>query len=112
MFSNSYGFPLMYLGLKFSYLVASIRFLEKNIHHIIMTIIHSLVVFSYYIYKHVRPYQFEPLKKYLKHVEEDCRDNGKTSNMGEYDECNLETQLLLVDRINLNSVKEWCTCGC
>ena len=106
MFSNSYGFPLMYLGLKFSYLVASIRFLEKNIHHIIMTIIHS------YIYKHVRPYQFEPLKKYLKHVEEDCRDNGKTSNMGEYDECNLETQLLLVDRINLNSVKEWCTCGC
>ena len=80
-----------------------------------MTIIHSFyilhtVVFSYYyIYIQI---SLNPLKKYLKHVEEDCRDNGKTSNMGEYDECNLETQLLLVDRINLNSVKEWCTCGC
>ena len=73
-----------------------------------MTIIHSFyilhtVVFSYYyIYIQIS----------LKHVEEDCRDNGKTSSMGEYDECNLEIQLLLVDRINLNSVKEWCTCGC
>ena len=59
----------------------------------------------------VRPYQFKPLKKCLEQVEEDYRDMGETSNTGQYNECYLETQLLLADRINLNSVKEWCTCG-
>ena len=59
----------------------------------------------------VRPYQFEYLKKCSGHVEEDCRDKGETSNTGEYNECNLETLLLLADRMNLNSVKEWCTFG-
>ena len=58
----------------------------------------------------VRPYQFKPLKKCSGHVE-DCGDKGETSNTGEYNECNLENQLLLADRMNLNSVKEWCTCG-
>ena len=59
----------------------------------------------------VRPYQFEPLKKCSGHVEEDCVDKGETSNAGEYNECNLETQLSLANRMNLNSVKERFTCG-
>ena len=59
----------------------------------------------------VRPYQFEPLKKCSGRVEEDCGDKGKTSNTGEYNECYLETQLSLADRMNPNSVKEWCACG-
>ena len=59
----------------------------------------------------VRPYQFEPLKKCSWYVEEDCWDKGETSNTGEYNECYLETQLSLADRMNLNSVKEWWTCG-
>ena len=58
----------------------------------------------------VMPYQSEILKKCSGHVE-DWRDKGETSNKGEYNECNLEAQLLLADRMNLNSVKEWCTCG-
>ena len=56
----------------------------------------------------VRPYQFEPLKKCSGNAEEDCREKGKNLNPSEY---NLETQLSLADRMNLNSVKEWCTCG-
>ena len=59
----------------------------------------------------VRLYQLEPLKKCPGHAEEDCGDKGETSNTGEYNECNLETQLLLAYRMNLNSVKECCTCG-
>ena len=59
----------------------------------------------------VRPYQLEPLKKCSGHVEEDCEDKGEISNTGEYNECYLKTQLSLADRINFNSVKEWCTCG-
>ena len=59
----------------------------------------------------VRPYQFKPLKKCSENGEEDCRDKGEISNLGEYNERNLETQLLLADRMNSNSVKEWCTCG-
>ena len=59
----------------------------------------------------VKPYQLEPLKKCSGHVEEDCRDNEETSNTGQYNECYLEPQLSLADKMNLNSVKEWCTCG-
>ena len=59
----------------------------------------------------VRPYQFEPLKKCSWYVEEDCWDKEETSNTGEYNECYLETQLSLADRMNHNSVKEWWTCG-
>ena len=59
----------------------------------------------------VRPYQFEPLKKCSGNTEEDCRDKGEVSNPDEYNERNLETQLSLADRMNLDSVKEWCTCG-
>ena len=59
----------------------------------------------------IRPYQFKPLKKCSGNAEEDCGDKGETSNLGEYNERNLETQLSLADRMNLNSVKEWCTCG-
>ena len=59
----------------------------------------------------VRPYQSKPLKKCPKNAEGDCRDKGETSNLGEYNECNLETQLSLAGWMNLNSVKEWCTCG-
>ena len=59
----------------------------------------------------VRPYQFEPLKKFLGHVEEDCGDKREASNTGEYNECYLGTQLSLADRMNLNSMKEWSTCG-
>ena len=36
---------------------------------------------------------------------EDCGD--KKTNF----KCNLDTQLLLIHRMNLNSVKGWCTCG-
>ena len=59
----------------------------------------------------VRPYQYEPLKKCSGNVEEDCGDKGDTSNTGEYNERNLETQLSPADRMNLTSVKEWCPCG-
>ena len=31
--------------------------------------------------------------------------------MGEWNECNLETQLSVADRMNFNSMKEWCTSG-
>ena len=58
-----------------------------------------------------RPYQFEPLKKCSENAEEDCGDKGETSNPGKNNERNLETQLLLADRMNINSVKEWFTCG-
>ena len=58
-----------------------------------------------------RPYQFEPLKKCSENAEEDCGDKGETSNPGKNNERNLETQLSLEDRMNLNSVKESCTCG-
>ena len=59
----------------------------------------------------VRPYQFEPLKKCPGNAKEDCGDKGKASYAGEYNERNLENQLSLADRMNLDSVKEWCTCG-
>ena len=60
----------------------------------------------------VRPYQFEPLKKCSENAEEDCGNKGEeTSDLGKNNERNLETQLSLADRMNLNSVKEWCTCG-
>ena len=38
-------------------------------------------------------------------------DKGEGSYLGEYSEHNLETQLSLADRMNLDSVKEWCTFG-
>ena len=59
----------------------------------------------------VRLYKFEPLKKCSGSAEEDCGDKGETLNSGENNERNLETQLSLADRMNLNSVKEWCICG-
>ena len=58
----------------------------------------------------VRPCQFQPLKKCPGHVEEDCEDKRETLCTGKYNECNLETWLLLADKMNLNSLNEWCTC--
>ena len=58
----------------------------------------------------VRRYQFERLKKCSRNAEEDWGNKGEASNPGEYNERNLETQLSLADRMNINSVKEWCTC--
>ena len=58
----------------------------------------------------VRPYQFEPLKNCSRNAKEDSGNKGEASNPGEYNERNLETQLSLADRMNINSVKEWCTC--
>ena len=52
------------------------------------------------------------MKKCFGNIEEDCRNKGETSNTGEYNECNLETQLSLADRMSLISVKEWCTVFC
>ena len=54
----------------------------------------------------VRPCQFQPLKKCPGHVEEDCEDKRETLYTGKYNDCNLETQLLLADRMNLNSSNE------
>ena len=58
----------------------------------------------------VRPYQFEPLKNCSRNAKEDSGNKGEASNPGEYNERNLETQLSLSDRMNINSVKECCTC--
>ena len=54
----------------------------------------------------VRLYQFEPLKKCPGNAKEDCGDKGEASYAGEYNERNLENQLSLADRMNLDSVKE------
>ena len=56
----------------------------------------------------VRPYQFEPLEKCSGNVKEGFRDEGKTSNVAECGECNLEAVFTEErnerDRCHLNDV--------
>ena len=109
-------FPIAVLSLLCIDLLSVITYIFNSFfrkkYHIIMAIICSCsfqLFFYVYTYMSIQPYQFELLYKCSGNAEEGSGDKGEASYLGEYNEHNLETQLLLADRMNLDSVKECCT---
>ena len=71
-----------------------------------MGIVNYFEIFSYYIY--IQIYQLDHISSNpLKRVQGMLKKIAGTREKPEL----LQTQLSLADRMNLNSVKEWCKCG-
>ena len=86
--------------------VASILFFFFFFFKYSLAIVNYFEIFSYYIY--IQIYQLDHISSNpLKSVQGMLKKIAGTREKPEL----LQTQLLLADRMNLNSVKEWCKCG-